>query len=171
MLPLKNIDLTIVAIGENFGASIKTVGQLRRMGVRKIYARAIDELHESILEGLKVDRILNPEQRAALDLVNEIEMGTKVESMRVDSDSYIMQSPAPEYFFQMKYSELPASLHGLRLITAARPTMSENILGIDRNKLQVISPESLPAERVQPGDVLTLFGTAREFKALFRMLG
>ena len=31
MLPLKNIDLVIVAIGENFGASVKTVALLKQM--------------------------------------------------------------------------------------------------------------------------------------------
>lgn len=41
-LPLKNVDLVIVAIGENFGASVKTVALLRKLGIRKIYARAID---------------------------------------------------------------------------------------------------------------------------------
>ena len=49
VLPLKNVDLVIVTIGENFGASIKTVALLRKMGVRNIYARAIDELHRAIL--------------------------------------------------------------------------------------------------------------------------
>ncbi|MDE7443733.1 MAG: TrkA family potassium uptake protein, partial [Muribaculaceae bacterium] len=64
-LPLVNVDLVIVAIGENFGASIKTVALLKKLGVKHIYARAIDKLHEAILEGLHVDRILTPEQRAA----------------------------------------------------------------------------------------------------------
>lgn len=34
-LPVKNVDLVIVAIGENFGASIKTVAILRKMGGEK----------------------------------------------------------------------------------------------------------------------------------------
>ena len=58
VLPLKNVDLVIVAIGENFGASVKTVALLKKMGVKHIYARAIDKLHESILEGFNIDRIL-----------------------------------------------------------------------------------------------------------------
>ena len=45
-LPLKSVDLVIVAIGEQFGASIKTVALLRKLGVRKIYARAIDDLQD-----------------------------------------------------------------------------------------------------------------------------
>lgn len=77
-LPLKNVDLVIVAIGENFGASVKTVAILRKLGIRNIYARAIDGLHRSILEGLQVKRILTPEQRAAHDLVNEIGLHSQV---------------------------------------------------------------------------------------------
>ena len=60
VLPLKNVDLVIVAIGENFGASIKTVALLRKLGVRRLYARAIDELHRDILEGMRVERIITP---------------------------------------------------------------------------------------------------------------
>ena len=69
VLPLNNVDLVIVAIGENFGASIRTVAILKKIGVKHIYARAIDKLHESILEGFNIDRIITPEQRAALRLL------------------------------------------------------------------------------------------------------
>ncbi len=43
VLPLKTVDLVIVAIGENFGASVKTVALLRKLGVDRIYARAVDD--------------------------------------------------------------------------------------------------------------------------------
>ena len=104
VLPLKNVDLVIVAIGENFGASIKTVALLRKLGVRNIYARAIDELHRAILDGMQVERILAPEQRAANDLVHEMELGSKVETLRIDRDRYAMRFAAPEFFYSMRYS-------------------------------------------------------------------
>lgn len=44
---------------------------------------------------MKVDNILNPEKRAANDLVNEMELGTGVETLRVDKDYYIMRFAAP----------------------------------------------------------------------------
>ncbi|MFQ9392834.1 MAG: NAD-binding protein [Parasutterella excrementihominis] len=47
LLPLKNMDIVIVAIGEDFGASLKTVALLKKNGVKHIYARAIDNLHQS----------------------------------------------------------------------------------------------------------------------------
>ncbi|MCM1478039.1 MAG: NAD-binding protein, partial [Bacteroides sp.] len=77
-LPLKNVDLVIVAIGENFGASIRIVALLKELGVKHIYARAIDKLHEAILESFEIERILTPEQRAAFDLVNELGVSAKI---------------------------------------------------------------------------------------------
>ena len=65
VLPLKNVDLVIVAIGENFGASVKTVALLKQNGVKHIYARAIDKLHESILQGFEVERIITPPPTSA----------------------------------------------------------------------------------------------------------
>ena len=169
VLPLNNVDLTVVAIGENFGASIKTVAQLRRFGVRKIYARAIDELHRSILEGLKVDRILNPEQRAAHDLTGELQLGTNVSSMRVDADTYVIQCKAPEFYFQMKYSDVPSELHGMRLIAATRPVKSKNVLGIEHDKMTLLNI-SAAGERVAPGDVFTVMGTDSQLKSLYKAI-
>ena len=65
VLPYKNCDLVVVCIGENFGASVKTVALLKQAGVKHIYARAIDPLNQAILECFELDRILMPEQHAA----------------------------------------------------------------------------------------------------------
>ena len=114
VLPLKNVDLVIVAIGENFGASVKTVALLKQFGVRHIYARAIDKLHESILQGFEIDRILTPEQRAAADLTNEMELGSQVESLKIDADTYLLKFNAPQYFIGDSYD--------LSLIHISEPT-------------------------------------------------
>lgn len=171
VLPLKNVDLVIVAIGENFGASIKTVALLRQMGVRHIFARAIDELHRAILEGLQVQRILNPEQSAAFYLSNEMQLGTDIESMRIDRDTVVIRFKAPEYFHSMRYSDLdPDALFGLRLLAASRPRPTTNILGIKASEIMplTLSPES--DERVTPGDIFTCIGTPADYKALYRHL-
>lgn len=50
VLPLNSVDVVIVAIGENFGASIRVVALLKQKKVQHIYARAIDAVHRSVLE-------------------------------------------------------------------------------------------------------------------------
>ncbi len=171
-LPLKSVDLVIVAIGEQFGASIKTVALLRKLGVRKIYARAIDDLHSAILEGMQVERILNPEQSAARDLSNEMALGTHVESLRVDHDTYVMRFVAPDYFKGMAYVDLTTeAIFGLRLVAASRPRKTTNILGLDATQLQPVDISKPSAESVQDGDVLTCVGSMKAYKSLGEHIG
>ncbi len=181
VLPLKNVDLVVVAIGENFGASIKTVAILKKMGVSKIFARAIDSLHRTILEGLHVQRILNPEQYAAFALSNEMQLGSSVEILHIDHDTSIMRFEAPSLFHSMPYSRIDTkALFGLRLIAASRPGSVTNLLGISATRYLPLdisdstadstSAGSTSAELVAPGDVFTCIGSADAYRALYKHL-
>lgn len=181
-LPLKNVDLVVVAIGENFGASVKCVALLKKYNVANIYARAIDDIHQAILEGLKVQRILTPEQRAAHDLVNEMALGTRVETLRVDADIYVAKFRAPEYFYSMRYCELTTErLYGLKLVAATRPTGKRNILGLERDTARClpIAPADWKCREgdgsdtsliVEAGDCFVCYGPQRAFRDLFKHL-
>lgn len=169
-LPLKNVDMVIVAIGENFGASVKTVALLKKSGVKRIYARAIDELHESILEGLEVERILTPEQRAARDLVYEMELGTHVDALSVDRDYYVLNFAAPKYFFGLKYADLNGDrMFGLRLIAVTRQVSRVNVLGLG-NASKALLDVSSGNEVVEEGDTFTCFGTSAAYRKMFRFI-
>ena len=179
-LPLKNVDTVIVAIGENFGASIKAVAYLRKLGIRSIFARAVDDVHRAILEGLQVQRIVTPEQRAAHDLACELELATCVTSLRVDDSAYVMRFAAPDFFVGMQYARLtPDTLHGLQLVAACRDTDSRNVLGIARKSLRPlpIAPADKagegtdPALKVQAGDVFVCYGSADDFRAMLKRIG
>ena len=168
VLPLKNIDIAIVAIGENFGASIKTVAILKKHGVKCIYARAIDQLHQSILEGLNVQRILKPEQRAASDLVSELGLGSQVKSMQVDSESYVMRFDAPQFLTGISYAKIAEEgLYGLKLIAATRPKQKTNLLGLKVEEMEQIAISDAEAF-VNDGDQLLCFGRKSDFRNLYK---
>lgn len=168
VLPLKNVDLVIVAIGENFGASIRTVALLKKLEVKHIYARAIDKLHESILEGFRIDRILTPEQRAASDLVNEMGLGAEIESMRIDDDHYVLKFPAPDFFVGSRYDALDLDkTYGMDLVAVSRLTRSRNLLGVESWKLRRVFPGKDQEMEVAKGDELVCIGTADSYRRLF----
>ena len=167
VLPLKNVDLVIVAIGENFGASVKTVALLKQFGVQHIYARAIDKLHESILQGFEIDRILTPEQRAAADLTNEMELGSRIESLKIDAETYLLKFNAPQYFIGDNYDSLSLDDYGLKLVAATRQTEQTNILGI-KHKMPVMLDLSQRGLLVEGNDTLTVLGTSKAFRDLYR---
>lgn len=57
VLPLKKVDVVIVAIGSNLGASVRVVALLKKLGVKNIYARANDYVHKSILQAFDIEKI------------------------------------------------------------------------------------------------------------------
>ncbi len=171
VLPLKSVDAVIVAIGENFGASVKTVALLKKMGVGVIFARAIDSLHQAILEGLQVTRILQPEQWAARNLVSELQLGSRVSTLSVADDTYIMKFTVPVYFVGTKYSELDMERRfRLTLVAATRETRDTNMLGlvsVAHEQLDITGDASLT---VQPDDTFTCYGRAKDFRAMMRKI-
>lgn len=167
VLPLNNVDLVIVAIGENFGASIKTVALLKKLEVKNIYARAIDSLHESILEGIGVARILTPEQRAASDLVNEMVLGDKVDAMRIDSNNFVLKFHAPDFMIGSKYADLKLqATYGITLVAATRGVASRNVIGIASSHQRLLDLAANPDETVADGDVWTCFAPLKKFQSL-----
>ncbi len=170
LLPLKNVDLVIVAIGENFGASIKVVAMLKKMKVKHIYARAIDTLHESILQGFDIDRIITPEQQAARDLTNELALGTRVYSMTVDESHYVMKFRVPNHFIGLRYSDIDMEKnYKMRIIAVTRDRKETNILGIKRDTPELFD-YTAPEAMVEENDTFTCFGSRDSYKTLAKEL-
>lgn len=170
LLPINNVDLVIVTIGENFGASIKVVAMLKRMQVKHIYARAIDTLHESILQGFNIDRIITPEQRAAKDLSYEMALGAKALSMKVDDENFVLRTVLPSSFEGLKYSDIEfMKSYRLQLISVARPQTKSNAIGIKHETLKKVdlSDPDLVAKK---GDEIVCLGTRKAFFSFFRAL-
>lgn len=64
-LPLDELDCAIVAIGQSMDHSLRAVAALRELSVSKIYARALDQTHLSILRAMNIQKIFIPESYAA----------------------------------------------------------------------------------------------------------
>lgn len=162
-LPLSGVDLVIVAIGENFGASIKTVAILKKLGVKHIYARAADDLHYAILEGLQIDRIITPEQRAARDLSMEMALGHYARVMNVTPDMYTMRFEVPDFLVGTSYSRLQIDKeYGLRLVAAFHPSEKKNLLGVATDSLV----EADMSQDVKSGDIWLCYGSRDGFLKL-----
>ena len=140
VLPLNSVDIVIVAIGENFGASIRVVALLKQKKVQHIYARAIDAVHRSVLEAFNLEKILTPEEDAARSLVQLLDFGTNMEAFRVDSEYYVVKFSVPEKFIGYFVNELnlDEEFH-LKLIGLKRANRIENCLGISLTEHSIVN--------------------------------
>lgn len=164
-LPFKNVDLVIVCIGENFGASVKTVALLKQYGVEHIYARAIDPLHHAILDCFNLDRILIPEQRAAADLAREMMLGRDVTTMRVSDDTFVAKFVVPSFFVGKSYSDVAGDTDGVTLIAATRPFEHTGLLHVVSRAPRLLDL-TLKTLTVESGDIITVLATASSLKSM-----
>ena len=164
MLPLRNMDVIIVAIGEDFGASLRTVALLKKMGLKHIYARAIDNLHESVLEAFNLDRILAPEKRAAKDLTFELAFAANCTSFNISDDYIILKMRVPERFVDHSYRSMNLSRFGLVLLSAVRKVTEKNVLGLPSRKEEILDLERRTMEeKILLNDEIVLMGSRKNF--------
>ena len=175
VLPLNSVDIVIVAIGENFGASVRVVALLKQKKVAHIYARAIDMVHkalyfQNIETDISLEKILTPEEDAARSLVQLLDFGTSVEAFRVDSEYYVVKFTVPKKFVGYFVNELnlDEEFH-LKLIGLKRADKVTNCLGISLMELHV--KNELPGdEKVEEGDELVCYGKYRDFQSFWKAI-
>lgn len=170
VLPLKKVDVVIVAIGRNLGASVRVVALLKKLGVQHIFARANDYVHKNILQAFDIEKILIPEERAARSLVREMELGVKADLFRVDDKYGVFKFRIPEQLIGMS----PNNLHlnedyRLKIIAIKKKTRVQNFIGIEYNDSEVvnIAQEDSPLEA---DDVLVCYGKESDFRKLCKSL-
>ena len=170
VLPLKKVDIVIVAIGQNLGASVRVVALLKKLGVQHIYARAIDIVHKNILQAFSIDKILIPEERAARSLVREMELGVKTDLFRVDDKYCVFKFQIPEQLL----GKSPNDLHfyeeyNLKIIAIKKAKKVQNFIGIEYNDSEVVNTTQ-EAEPLEANDELVCYGKEADFRKLCKLL-
>lgn len=163
VLPLNGVDIIIVAIGENFGASVRIVSLLKKRNVKHIYARAVDEVHKAVLDAFSLDRILTPEKDAARLLVQLMELDAEVEHFSIDENNYVFKFSVPAKLIGYKINELSIEQEfGIRIISVIMGKQISNILGI--SKVEKVSTMTFPEDyALGQDDGLVCYGQYSDF--------
>ena len=151
---LEELDAAVVAIGENFEATVLTTLNLMDLGIPRVIVRASGRDQERILRKLGVQEILAPETEFA-SLVAERLMNPNLRGfLELPDDFEIAEIQAPTGCVGRTLGDIDlTNRYELRLITIRR-TYSEQ--GEDREHLIGIPR---PDTEVQNTDTLVVFGT------------
>lgn len=171
ILPVKEVDAVIIAIGENFGASVQAIALLRQMGATDIAARAINEIHVTVLQSLGVDHVTYPEKDAAEMLALRMEMESYVSSYKVDDVYSVIQMLVPYDFTGQTVADL--NLKGrfnLDVITLKRCYKERNFLGVSHSEVRVVDTYDPEKTEIEDQDVLVLYGKYNDLARLGKML-
>lgn len=158
MLPLQDLDLAVVGIGEDEGASLLTTALLRKLGVARVVSRAISSIHETVLESMGVEEIVHPEQDSAEKLAQRISLRGLIDSFELSEDYSIAEIQIPERFINLTVGEVNFETdHRVSLVTVLRTETTTNILGRS-SETKRVTGIALPNTRLLAQDILVLFG-------------
>lgn len=68
LLPIKEADVFVVCIGDDFGISVKIAALLLKLGVSRVICRESSSIHLTVLNALGAKETINPEYEAAKNL-------------------------------------------------------------------------------------------------------
>ena len=167
-IPFEDVDTAVVAIGDNIEASILTTAILKKIGIPRIIARSITDIHQEVLRQVGADEVINL----------EIDEGTRL-AQRLLSPEILDNIPISENF-SLAEMVCPREFAGKTLITLdLRRKMNVSVVALRRTALSVdeegntvrddrlLFPQA--GDEILEGDILLVVGANSDLSA-FREL-
>jgi len=164
-LPLKDADVVIVGIGEDFGAAIMTTALLKHLKVKKLISRSSSELNKTVVEAIGVDMIVSPEEESAERLAKKLQMEGVIDSFTISENYSIIEARVPRRYVGKTLEEADfRERYNLNVLTIIRMRPSTNMFGNASLKLEVLGVLN-PQTRLLEDDILVLFGKPNDIKS------
>lgn len=169
-LPVTEVDIVVVAIGDDFASSVQAVAALKQIGTKRIIARAMTVLHIGVLQTLGVERVIFVEKDSAELLAQSLSLSDFISSYRVDADHYVLQFYAPKEMIGKSISESDIeSRFGIQVITIKRTHQVKNMLGLVHSE-RAVTGLPTPDNILQDGDIVVVYGKLSDYDAFVRSL-
>jgi len=152
-LGLRNFDVVVVAIGQEIKASILITVMLKEMGVRKIVAKANDELHGKVLQKVGADVVVFPERDMGVRVAHALVSRNIIDQIHLSPDYSIVEVEVPARFISKSLGE-----------SALRQKYGVTVLAVRRGEDIIISPGA--GQVLEEGDVLVAIGRDDRLKQL-----
>jgi trk system potassium uptake protein TrkA len=167
-LPLKDTDVVIVAIGEHEGANIMVTALFKNLQVKRLISRAINPLHENVLQAIGVDEIVHPEEETAERWAKKLCLIGVVDSFELGTEYSIVEASVPFQYIGKSIGEIKMrEKYNLLVLTTIKQTMIESKVGknVTIPKVQgVANPDTV----LEKDDILVLFGFNKDIQSFLK---
>ena len=164
---ISDVDIAVVALGDNIEVSIMAVAMLRKLGVGRVIARAINPLHEHVLREIGASEIVKVEE----------EMG------EITASKIVAPHVLQRYNFAAGYSiveiKLGKRFEGKTIVEGQiRQNYSLNIVALQK-RIPFITDEGkssyrieindspMPMDIIGHDDIAVIVGSEKNFDQLF----
>ncbi|MGM0881920.1 MAG: potassium channel family protein [Bacillota bacterium] len=121
-LGVRNFDCGVVAIGDDIQASILTTILLKDLGVKKVVAKAISELHGRVLEKIGVDRVVYPERDMGIRVAHQLVSPNLLDYIELSKEYTIAELAVPQCLNGKSLHDLnPRARFGCSIVAINKP--------------------------------------------------
>ncbi|WP_336367820.1 potassium channel family protein [Marinobacter sp. C2H3] len=105
-LSLADYDVAVIAIGRNFEATLLATMHLQKVGLKKIWAKALTRQHQKILERLGVHRVIAPEFEMGIRIAQELNYPNVQNYIGLGDRDYVVEIVAGDSLNDRTFGEL-----------------------------------------------------------------
>jgi len=133
----------VVCIGDNMESSLLVTAILKELGVKKVIAKAISEIHGKILEKIGADQVVYPDEDAGIRLARLLTSSNVLEAINLLPDYSIVEVKASFKFKGKTLRQL-----------AIRKNFGANVIAVKKKDRIIVSP--MADYVVEDGDIFVV---------------
>ncbi len=150
---IRNVDVAIVAIGENVEANILVTLIVKELGIKCVVAKAINDQHGKVLAKIGADRVVYPERDMGVRVAHTLASGNVLEHIDLSPEYSIVEIMAPARVAGKTLGQLNLrAQHGV------------SVVAIKRNDKILAAPGA--DDVVEEGDILVVVGRNKALERL-----
>ena len=168
-LPYKDVDVVIVAIGEDFGASIMVTALFKQLNVKRLISRSINKVHETVIHAIGVDEIIHPEEDSAERMAKKLEMKNVLDSLDISADYNIIEVKTPVRYVGLTVAETEIRQnYKINILTIIKMEEKANMFG-NKTMVKKVLGVVTGNTKIEEGDILLLFGHIKDLRTVLKM--
>lgn len=152
-LGIRNFDIAVVSIGTNIQSSIMVTLNLKEAGVKKVVAKATNDMHAKLLSKIGADRVILPEMDMGIRVAHNLVSANILDFIELSPDYSIIEVTAPSHWMNQDIKTLDV-----------RAKYGINIMAIKSEDNINISPSA--TDQIKEGDVLVIIGSIKDLSKI-----
>ena len=153
-LGIRNFDVCIVAIGNDFQSSLETTSLLKELGAKLVVSRAARDVHEKFLLRNGADEVVYPEKQMAKWTAIRYSADHILDYIELDEDHAMFEIPVPENWAGRSIGQIDI-----------RKKYNINIMGVKKDGRLALSLS--PDVVLHEGEIMLVLGRNKDLQRCF----
>lgn len=167
--PLEDVDVAVVAIGDNIEASVLTTALLKQQAVPYVVSRAVSELHERVLLRVGADKVVNIEIDQGIRVANGLIAPDILNEFPISAEISLAELYVPALLADATLAKLALrTTYHVNVVSIKRFEAGVDELGNPTRREIVVFPG--PDDVLRSDDVILVVGQNDDIEK-FRALG